>query len=130
MWMHRSADQTLTIVREAPKYPILRSPAGVIIIQRIPGRAADMSKDYDRIASDNERARNGYQFREVHRLTTAKGYGYCWEFVRLNSSYLSISCRFDNDTLAAAYEGSPAYRDEFYNAIETASGESSPSNQR
>ncbi len=89
MWIHRSADQTLTIVREAPKYPILRSPAGIILIQRIPGRATDMSKDYDRIARDSERARNGYQFQGVHQLATAKGHGYCWELVRLDSSYLS-----------------------------------------
>jgi hypothetical protein len=84
-----------------------------------------MSKDYNRIASASERARNGYQFQGIHQLTTAKGYGYCWELVRVDSSSLSISCWFDKDTLAASYDGSPAFRQEFYNAIEVASDASS-----
>jgi hypothetical protein len=121
MWVQRPADDTLMIVREAPKYPILRSPAGTIIIGRFPGPAVDMSKDYRRFASANERARDGYQLRGVNKIKTEKGLGYCWELVRTDVSNVSISCQFDNDTLTAGFEGSLAYRTRFYDAIETAS---------
>src|SRR6266571_589839 len=117
MWIYRPPGQALIINREAPRYSILRSPAGSILIERSPGRATDMSKDYDRIARTNERPPSGYRLDRTRRLSAAQGTGYCWELTRIDSPYLSISCWFDKDTLAATYGGSPIYRDEFYKVL-------------
>jgi hypothetical protein len=129
MWIYRSAGQTLMITREAPRYSILRSPAGTMLIERSPGRATDMLKDYDRIARTNEQPPTGYRLDRIRQVPTAKGTGYCWELARIDSPYLSISCWFDKDTLAASYGGSPIYRDEFYKvlaAISNPPSQSSP----
>jgi hypothetical protein len=125
MLVLRSADPSLTMVREAPTYPILRSPGGIVLIERRSGPANDMSKYYDRIARANEQPRNGYRFQGIRQLSSAKGTVYCWEMDRLDASQLSISCWFDKDTLGATYDGSPVYRNEFYKAIETVAGASS-----
>jgi hypothetical protein len=125
MLVLRSADPSLTMVRETPKYPILRSPGGIILIERRSGPANDMSKYYDRIARANEQPQNGYQLQGLHKMSSAKGTVYCWEMDRLDASSLSISCWFDKDTLSASYDGSPVYRNEFFKAIEAAAGASS-----
>jgi hypothetical protein len=122
-------DQSITIIREAPKYPILRSPRGVIQIARNRAPATDMSQYYDRIARTNELPPKGYTFQGLHQLSAPKGTVYCWEMARLDSSELSISCWFDKDTLGAALEGSPVYSQEFYKAVETVSGAYSPANR-
>jgi hypothetical protein len=127
IWVGRSAKGSLMVTREASKYPILRSPAGTILIERGTGRAADMSKDYDRVARTNDPPPNGYRLQDIRQVLAAKGIGYCWEIVRVDSSYLSISCWFDKDTLAASYGGSPAYREKFYSVLATVSGAPSQS---
>lgn len=48
MWVRKTSDMAVIMIREAPKYPLLHSPAGTIVFERSPGRATDMSKDYAR----------------------------------------------------------------------------------
>src|ERR1700735_1241730 len=78
MWVLRSPE-SITVLREAPKYPILRSPASIILIQRTEGAATDMSKYYDRISHANELPPNGYRLRGLRQLSASKGTVYCWE---------------------------------------------------
>jgi len=124
MWVENSSAQSLMIIREAPKYPLQQLPAGTIIIQRGSGRAADMSKDYDRIVRADETPPKGYRLQGTRRLFSEKGTAYCWELARTDASHISISCWFDKDTLVAWYEGSPLYRDRFYRVLAAATGAS------
>jgi hypothetical protein len=123
MWRENSGDGALTLIRWKPAYRILTSPSGVITVLRS-RLTIDMSKNYDKIADMNEHPPSGYKFRGLHQFTAAKGTAYCWESVALDSSRV-ISCWFDKDTMLADFYGSPVYRDEFYKAIATLSGESS-----
>lgn len=112
-----SGDRALMIIREAPKYSLLHSPSATILIQRGARQPADMSKDYDRIARTNEQPPDGYRFQGVRQVSSPKGTIYCWELARLDAPYLSISCWFDKDTLAASFGGSPVYRERFYRVL-------------
>jgi hypothetical protein len=119
-----SGDRALMMTREVPSHPIpmLHSPAATILIQRDAGRPTDMSRNYDKIARANEQPPDGYRFQGLRQLSAAKGTIYCWELARLDASYISISCWFDKDTLAASYGGSPAYRERFYRVLAIVSG--------
>lgn len=117
-----SGDRALMIIREAPKYPLLHSPAATILIARGAGQPTDMSRNYDKIARANGQPPNGYRFQGVRQVSAAKGTIYCWELASLDASSLSISCWFDKDTLAASYGGSPAYRERFYRVLAAVSG--------
>jgi hypothetical protein len=121
-----SGDRALMMIREAPSHPIsmLHSPAAVILIQRDAGRPTDMSKDYATIARVNEQPPNGYRFNGLRQLSASKGTIYCWELARLDAPYLSISCWFDKDTLAASFGGSPVYREHFYKVLAAVSAAS------
>jgi hypothetical protein len=125
-----SGDRALMIIREAPSHPIpmLHSPAATILIQRDAAQPTDMSRYYDRIARANEQPPNGYRFEGLRKLSAAKGTIYCWELAQLDASYISISCWFDKDTLAASFGGSPAYRERFYRVLAAVSGAPAQSN--
>jgi hypothetical protein len=125
MWVQLSDNDTLMIVRRAPTYPLLNSPWGTIMIQRGTGQPTNMARDFDKIARASEEL-NGYQFQDLHQLSAPKGTVYCWESLKNDSPTLSISCWFDNDTLAASYAGSPDYRSRFYNVIAVVTGARPP----
>jgi hypothetical protein len=119
-----SGDRALMMTRQVPSHPIpmLHSPAATILIQRDVGQPTDMSKEYATIARVNEQPPNGYRFNGLRQLFAAKGAIYCWEVMQLDESYISISCWFDKDTLAASFGGSPAYRERFYKVLAAVSG--------
>lgn len=122
MWVSNSADHSVVIIRPASKHPVLRSPAGVMLIDRSRRPVTDLSKNYERFARTLEHPLDGHQFLGVHRLSTPTGYGYCWEQSKFDFSELYITCVFEKDTLGGSYVGSSAYRKDFYAAIEAASG--------
>jgi len=122
MWALHLDAGGLVIVRKVPKYPLLRSPAGIIGIGRGRGPATDMSKYYDRIARVNEHVPSGYRLQGRRQMSAARGTVYCWELASVDSSYLSIDCWFDKDTLGATYQGSSVYRDKFYAMVASVSG--------
>jgi hypothetical protein len=117
-------EKAFMMTRQVPSHaiPILHSPAAVILIQRDARQPTDMSKDYATIARVNEQPPNGYRFDGLRQLSAPKGTIYCWELARLDTPYLSISCWFDKDTLAASFGGSPAYRERFYKVLAAVSG--------
>jgi hypothetical protein len=104
---------------------MLHPASGFMQIQRNPRLLTFTSKDYDRLAHLYQIPREGYEFRGVRHITTATGQGYCWEWVRHDSSLLSIGCWFEGDTLLAAYGATPGYREQFYDALAVVSGASS-----
>jgi hypothetical protein len=83
-----------------------------------------MSKNYERIASANEQLGNGFRFQALRKLSGTKGTVYCWELVNFDLSVTSISCSFDNDTLAASFSGSAVYQERFYSIVRTISAPS------
>jgi hypothetical protein len=122
MWVVSSGNETLTILRQAPKYSVLHPPYGILLITRGSGPPTDMAKNYDRIAQSNEQTRGGLHSLGVRKILAGKGTGYCWESANSDLSNLYISCWFDKDTLAASYEGTTAYREEFYKVVSLISG--------
>jgi hypothetical protein len=122
MWVVSSGNEALTILRQAPKYSVLHSPYGILVITRGSDPPTDMSKNYDRIAQSNEQTARGLHSLGVRKIFAAKGTGYCWESANSDLSIYSISCWFDKDTLAGSYEGAAAYREEFYKVISLISG--------
>ena len=81
-----------------------------------------MSKNYERIASANEQPRDGFRLQALRKLAGTKGTVYCWEVANSDSPALSISCWFDNDTLAASFSGSAVYQERFYSIVRTIAG--------
>lgn len=91
MWVRKTSDMAVIMIREAPKYPLLHSPAGTIVFERSPGRATDMSKDYATIAHANESpAQKGYQV-QVLRFPAPNGPAFCWQTTHPDRSDLYIS---------------------------------------
>jgi len=116
-----STKDHLVLVRESPRFRLLRAPAGSIIVLRGPGPVTDMSKNYERIASANEQPPEGFSFHALRKFAGAKGTVFCWELASSDFSVTSVSCSFDNDTLAASFSGSSVYRERFYSIVQTIS---------
>lgn len=121
MMVHSADDDSMTIIREQPRYRILPSPSALIVISRTSGPIIDMNRDYPQIARVNEQPPKGYRFQGIHNVEAAKGKGFCWESVRADPTDYLIACRFDNDSLTAFYSGDPSHKAEFYKVVATVS---------
>ena len=122
MWARRSGSESVTILRQAPKYNLSHALSGTLVFTRSPGPATDMSRNYDKIAQANEQLTLGLHPKGIRKIAGAKGTVYCWESANSDVSELYISCWFDKDTLAASYAGTPNYRDDFYRAVSVLAG--------
>jgi hypothetical protein len=119
-WVHRSDDGALLITRLAADIPLGHSPSGDIVIHRPrTGPRPDLSSDLDQVAGFlvSSQESIGYRLQFVRKVSMGSGFGYCWEFMRSDLRALSVFCRFDKDTLAVEFDGSPEYREKFYSVL-------------
>ena len=99
----------------------MHSPSGILLFVRGQGAPTDFSKNYEKLAAANG-SQKGYRFQDLQKLEGQKGSVFCWELTKADSSSITISCRFDHDTLSASYDGSPMYRAGFYEAVAVIAG--------
>ena len=77
--MDSSGSGNLAILREAPKYSILRPPYGILLVARDREPAIDMSNNYAKIDRANEQIIDGLRPIGVRKIPAAQGTAYCWE---------------------------------------------------
>lgn len=104
------------IVRQMPKYAILKPPYGSVLVTRGLGPPTDMSKNYQRILQAVQPPK-GYHLLDLRKFPGVKGTISCWEDADATASDLYIECWFDKDTLMATYSGTNTYRDMFYRIV-------------
>jgi hypothetical protein len=109
MWVRRSENGALTLIRERPQYPLLASRSGILLLQYLPPATPDLSTNYGQISHTYVSSRVGLKT-DVRRVSGTQRNGYCWEVSGVGAASLEISCRFENSLVPIEFVGTTEYR--------------------
>lgn len=117
MFVLQSGGGNITILREAPRYAVLGSPSGLMIMVRVPRQSAGR-QGFGGSAPTYLQPPKEYQPSAGQKIELGQNV-FCSQYERADLPRFYIACSSTNDSFV--YEGDARYCDSFYSGVTAAS---------